>query len=622
MRKHQVVRFLTPLGLRTLIFAAGSQLLATTSSIAQEPSRSGAVEIPAPSRPPLPAWNGKSRELIRPASDPWITPAEAAGFHRTPSYDATVAWLRRLTAATQQVRLVSLGRSAEGRTIWMVVASTSGARTAQALRANGRPTLLAQAGIHAGEIDGKDAGLMLLRDLTVGRRLDLLRAANFLFVPILNPDGHERVETYGRINQRGPENAGWRTTAANLNINRDYTKLDAPETRAIVAALRQWDPERYLDRHVTDGGDYQYDLSFGGVGRAAQSPAIAAWLDGPLRAAIVADLEAAGHLAGQLWIQNPADQRDPSRGYVDVPASARFSNGYGDARHVPTLLVENHSLKPYERRVLSNRVFLASALRALGTQAGAVRAARDRDRGARDSEIVLAWREREAPVTETLLGMSWEARPSPVTGRSEVAWTGRPVTTQVPVRYTDVAAKTVSRPRAYWIPPAWQDVIARVELHGIRTERIASPREIEVDVCRLENVALARVPFEGRVPVSATCRVERRRERLPAGSVRVPMDQPLGALAAILLEAESEDSFLQWGFFHPVLQATEYVESYIMEPLAERMLADTALRAAYQDTLARDTTLAADPDARLQWWYRHTPWADARYLVYPVVREP
>ncbi len=580
-----------------------------------------APAAPAPSLPPVPAWNGRSRQLIRPASDPWVTPTEASGFRRTPSYDSTVAWLRRLAQAAPQAKLVSLGRTAEGRDIWMVVASTSGASTPEALRANGRPTLLAQAGIHAGEIDGKDAGLMLLRDLTVSRRLDLLRVANFLFVPILNADGHERIETHGRINQRGPENAGWRTTATNLNLNRDYTKLDAPETRAIVAALNTWDPELYLDLHVTDGGDYQYDLSFGGVGRHGRSPAIAAWLDGQLGPVLTNDLRAAGHLAGHLWIQNLGDARDPRRGYADSPVDARFSNGYGDARHIPTLLIENHSLKPYERRVLSNRVLLESALRALGAQAEAVRAARDQDRARRDADVVLTWKQRTDPVTENVLGMSWETRRSAVTGGMHLTWTGRPTAVQVPVLYADVVAKAVPRPRAYWIPAAWHDVIARLELHGIRTERLTQPREIEVEACRLDNVELARAPFEGRVRLTAACRVERRREQLSAGSVRVPTDQPLGALAAVLLEAESQDSFLQWGFFHAVLQATEYVEDYVMEPVAERMLSDSTLRAAYDEALAKDPQLAADPDARLQWLYRRTPWADARYLRYPVFRE-
>src|SRR5688500_11431867 len=183
-------------------FGLGILLVATAATAAPDWS--------AP-LPPPPPWSGQSRALARPADDPWVTPAEKSGFVTTPSYDETVAWLRRLAAAAPQLRLVSLGKSGEGRELWMVVATAEGAGTPEELRRNGRPTLLAQAGIHAGEIDGKDAGLMLLRDLTVGKRLDLLSKANLLFVPILNADGHERRTAYSRINQRGPDNAGWRT---------------------------------------------------------------------------------------------------------------------------------------------------------------------------------------------------------------------------------------------------------------------------------------------------------------------------------------------------------------------------------------------------------------------------
>ena len=602
--------------------AAGFGLLIVVAGVAgQSAGQTPLRSAPTPTLPPVLEWNGRSRGLIRPPSDPWVTPAESTGFRRTPSYDETVAWLRRLASATRQIRLVSLGRSAEGRELWMVVASANGATTPAELSANGRPTLLAQAGIHAGEIDGKDAGLMLLRDLTVGKRRDLLQVANLLFVPILNADGHERVERYGRINQRGPENAGWRTTATNLNLNRDYTKLDAPETRAIVAALNAWDPELYLDLHVTDGGDYQYDLALGGVGRHGRSPAIADWLDRVLIPKLSADLRADGHVPGPLWIQGLADDRNPARGYVEWPAEVRFSTGYGDARRIPTLLIENHSLKPYERRVLSNRVLLESALRALAAQAVAVRTARKQDRARRDNTFVLAWRSRSEMVEETVLGMSWEIRTSAVTGGTYLAWTGSPTQTRVPVRYADVVASSVTAPRAYWIPAEWQEVIARVKLHGIRTEHITALREVSVEVCKLENVVLERTPYEGRVQLNAKCRMEQRRQRMPAGSVRVSTDQSLGALAAVLLEAESFDSYLQWGFFHAVLQATEYVEAYVMEPMAERMLADPAVRAAYDEAVARDSTLAASPDARLLWLYQRSPWADAHHLVYPVFRE-
>src|SRR4030095_14454851 len=178
------------------------------------------------------------------------------------------------------LRMVSIGESAEGRQIWMVIASRDGAATPEALRARGLPVMLAQAGIHSGEIDGKDAGMMFLRDLTVGgSKSALLQQASFLFIPILSVDAHERASPYGRINQRGPAESGWRSNPRNLNRNRDYTKLDTPEMRALVHALDVWKPDLYFDIHVTDGIDYQYDITYGWNGKQAWSPPIARSLD-------------------------------------------------------------------------------------------------------------------------------------------------------------------------------------------------------------------------------------------------------------------------------------------------------------------------------------------------------
>src|SRR6185369_1766002 len=176
------------------------------------------AQIEAPLPPAIP-WNGKSRELVVKSDDPWITPAEQSDFRTSPTYDETVAYLRRLTAASPQMRMVSLGKSPEGRDIWMVVASKEQLFMPDALHRTGKPTLFAQGGIHAGEIDGKDAGLMLLRDLRPGGRLNgVLDRVNVLFVPIFNVDGHERTSKFGRINQRGPEVIGWRTNARNMNL--------------------------------------------------------------------------------------------------------------------------------------------------------------------------------------------------------------------------------------------------------------------------------------------------------------------------------------------------------------------------------------------------------------------
>ncbi len=586
------------------------------------PPPAGAGEPVAPELPPLAPWHGKSLELAVPPDHPRATPFERDGMVATPSYDETVAWLERLAAAAPELRIVSLGTSPEGREIAMVIASREGAATPEALHASGRPVLLAQGGIHSGEIDGKDAGMMLLRDLTAGNRLSgLLDHASLLFVPILSVDAHERSSPWGRINQRGPAEMGWRTNARNLNLNRDYAKLDTPEVRAVVAAIERWRPDLYLDLHVTDGMDFQYDVTFGFNGRHGWSPAIAGWLSDRLAPRATEALTAMGHVPGPLFF--PLDAADQGKGILEWTGSPRFSNGYGDARHLATVLVENHSLKPFRRRVLGTYVLLESVLRTLGEHGAELRRATAADRARRPETLTLAWKVGGEPGRMALAAIEQRQVESAVAGGPVTRWTGKPVTLEVPRLVMSAPAATAAAPAAYWIPPGWPEVVERLAAHGIAIERIAEPRELVVEAYRVDGAELAAEPFEGHVRVAAEPVMETRRQRFPAGSVRVSLDQPLGQLAALLLEPASPDSFFQWGFFLEILQRTEYVESYVMAPTAERMLAaDPELAAEFERALEADAELAGDPRARLQWFYRRTPWFDERWNLYPVAREP
>lgn len=573
----------------------------------------------AASLPPVLPWHGRSEDRMLPAEHPWATDFERSGGTSTPRYAETLAFLRRLAEASPELRLVSIGRSGEGRELWLAIAARGGAATPEAVRRLGKPILFVQAGIHAGEIDGKDAGLMLLRDALATRsRAGLLDQVSLLFLPIFNVDGHERASRTNRINQRGPEEMGWRTNAANLNLNRDYAKADTPELRALLRALDEWAPDLYVDVHVTDGADYQYDVTYGWNASGGHSPATASWLDATLRPAVDRDLEAMGHVPGPLVQVN--DELDPGKGFIDWVADPRFSNGYGDARHLPTILVENHSLKPYRQRVLGSHVFLESTARLLSAQAAGLGAARAQDAARRPDVVPLAWQPTQATREFDFKAVDWRVVPSSASGGQRIEYLGRPRTIRVP-RYGMAPTASVARARAYWIPAAWRDVIERVKLHGIRVEEIGQEISLEVERYRLSDPTLG-ATFEGRLPVTASVSPERVRESFAPGSVRVPTDQPLGDLAALLLEPQSPDSFFQWGFFHAVLQATEYVEDYVMAPLGERMLKDDAgLRAAFEKKLAEEPAFARDPKARLLWLYRRTPFADQRWLVYPVCRE-
>jgi murein tripeptide amidase MpaA len=590
-----------------LLFA----LSAAGSAAAQAP-------FPTPEQilPPASAWSGASERLMAPADHPWITPSERTGLTATPSYDETIAWLQRLDRASPLIRMERFGKTAEGRDLWLVIAS-KGRRFDP-----NKPTLLAQAGIHSGEIDGKDAGLMLLRDIAVRGKSGLLDRANLLFVPVFNADGHERTSPYNRPNQRGPVSQGWRTTAQNLNLNRDYLKADSPEMRAMIALIRRWDPDLYLDLHVTDGLDYQQDITFdfnGYGGRGARSVEVGRWLDGIYRPALEAELTRQGHVPGPYI--NTVDGRDPSKGIEIAPSGARFSTGYGDLRRLPTVLLETHSLKPYRRRVLGTYVFIEESLRLLGQQGRVLQAAVSADRALRPATVPVATKPNETPVDRfEFLPVASETYLSPASGRREVRFLGRPsAPISVPV-FSSQTAATAARPRAYWVPASKPEVIERLRLHGVGAETLTAPRSISVERVRFSAASLAPNPNEGRVPVRAGGLVrEPRTEVMPAGSVRVPTDQPLGELAMLLLEPESEEGLWAWGFFPEILQRTEYIEGYAIAPLAERMLAaDPALKAEFEAALKADPKFAADGDARLQWFYRRSPYYDERHLLYPI----
>lgn len=576
-----------------------------------------------PILPPALPWSGKSRELAVKPDDPWATACEQSGFRVSPDYNDTIAWLKKLCeAAPKQLKMISLGKSPEGRDIWMVIASKEGNFDPASLKQSGKPIFLAQAGIHSGEIDGKDAGMMLLRDMTVrGNRAELLDRANFLFVPIFSVDAHERRSRFTRSNQNGPEIMGWRTTSRNQNLNRDYAKIDTAEMRAMVRALHEWDPDLYYDLHVTDGSDYNYDITWGCNSTHAHSPNIAGVLEQTISPFLKKSLRDAGHFPGLLVFE--VDNLSPEKGLVEMTALPRYSHGYADARHIPAFLVENQALRPYDQRVLGTYVLLESTMRALGEHGRALKDAINKDRAARRDTIPLEFDQAEKPEQIDYASVEYRHTPSPISGAIRVEWLGKPRNIRVPYIRTNKVVASVKRAKAYIVPPGWPDVIDRLKQHGVQMEALAEPREFDVTMYRINEAKLMTEPFEGHIGI-AECKAvpEKRREKFAAGSVRISTDQPLGELVTTLLEPMSPDSFLRWGFYNEILQRTEYIDAYVLEPMAERMMKeDPKLADEFMKKLASDKEFAASSTKRLEFFYQRTPFFDERWKLYPVARE-
>lgn len=596
--------------------------------------------------PPAIEWKGKSESLVSKANNPWITPAEKSNFVTTPAYTETMNWFKKLAAASPLLSMVSIGKSVEGRDIYMIIASTEKNINAAALKQSAKPLLLVQAGIHSGEIDGKDAGMMLLRDIAFGNKKKLLDHVNFLFIPILSVDAHERSSPYNRPNQRGPQNMGWRTNAQNLNLNRDYAKLDTKEIRSVVKVMNDYDPVMYMDIHVTDGADYQYDITFGGHGLQGNSPGISQWLETIYKPSADKDLTANGHIPGQLLFA--LNDRDFSQGNVLIGGGPRFSDSYGNMRHMASVLVENHSLKPFKQRVLGTYILLESTLQLLSTTGLALKEIAKTDKAIRAAKVAMEWKvpqmknavsfEKEATFQNTesattaadslhFLGMASRILKSAVTNADYIEWLGKPENTAIVNYKATEPIGFITRPKGYWVAASCEDVIERLKMHGIKMTTLTSAKEVSVEMYRInaykfedDNHILQ--PFEGHIQVNATTKSETRKQLFAAGSVYISTDQPLGDLAMVLLEPTSKDSYFSWGFFLPIFQRTEYMEAYVIEPMAKKMLEDSpALQQEFDQKKAQDKTFANDPNAILIWFYNKTNYYDDRYLLYPVGRE-
>jgi hypothetical protein len=581
----------------------------------------------------------QSKTQPSPAPADWRTPTEICEYRCTPRYDETLSYIRRVVAAApKQVKIESWGKTGEGRELVGVVVSKDGVFDPPAIHQADRPVVYIQNGIHAGEIEGKDASLALLRDMVVTKtRASLLEKAVVIIVPVYNIDGHERVSRYNRINQNGPEEMGWRTQSNNLNLNRDYVKADAVETRQFLAYFTKWLPDFFIDDHVTDGADYQYDITYSIDFGPDVDPALAAWQRDELRPYIEKSVNDSGHLIG-LYVG--VGEANPAKGLKLAQDEPRFSTGYMILQNRPGLLVEMHMLKDYKMRVLGNYELLRAILEKVNADAdklvkmnraadaATIAAGKTYDPG-RKMALRTAPSDRSVPFH--FLGYKRNQVLSEVSGATWTQYTHEPENIDIPLFNDFQPTFTVAPPRAYIVPAQWTRVIDVLRAHGVQMQPTTAAWEPEVETYRCDP-HWHNTLFEGRHPMmigdfldishyQPMCKTAREKIFYPAGSMVVPLDQRLGKVVVHWLEPDAPDSAVQWGFFDALFEQKEYGEPYVLEPLAREMLAkDPALQAEFEKKLAEDKDFAGNSYARLSFFYDRSPYRDARMGLYPVGR--
>jgi hypothetical protein len=561
------------------------------------------------------------------AGDDLRTVGEKSGYVDTGRYEEVQRLCPAFAARfPRTARCLDFGRTPEGRPMLALVASADGTLDPEAVRRAERPVILVLGGIHAGEIDGKDAGFALLRALLEGQGpARALGAATLVFVPVYNPDGHERFGPHQRPNQRGPRQGGFRTTAQNLNLNRDFVKAEAPETRSLLALWAAWDPALLVDLHVTDGAKFEHDVAVlvapeepvpGGLEETAHA----------LSDAIIERTRGRGHLPLPFYPSFRKDD-DPTSGIDAAPGPARFSQRYAAARNRLGILVETHSWRDYAYRVRTTRDVLEAILEEAAAHAATWRKTElEADRAGAElggHDVALAWKTVPPGRSIEFRGYAYTREKSEISGATWTRYDERHPQIWKMELFDHVApAKSARAPAAGYLVPAAQAalVAAKLDAHGLRFQRLERAVErAPTSTFRAETVSYAAVPFEGRFVTTLTGAWKAEPRSVPAGSLFVPIAQARAALLMQLLEPTAPDSLASWGFFDAAFEVKEYMEDYVAEETARQMLArDPKLRARFDAALARDPAMAADPRKRLRFFYERHPSWDERVNLYPV----
>lgn len=559
----------------------------------------------------------------------WRTHAENTDYRETPSYDDTVAYARRLAHASPSIDYRGFGYSGQRRELPLIVASETGTFTPEAAKAQGKAVVLIQACIHSGEPDGKDAGFALLRDIAITKTVTgILENVVLLFIPIYNTDGHERPSRYNRINQNGPEEMGWRTTSTYQNLNRDYLKADTPETRAWLNLWNEWDPDLFIDCHVTDGADYRCNITYHHEHHAGVDSCVVEWERDVFGGRVAPATEAAGNVIS--WYLEFIDNRDLPRGTRDFNGSPRFSTGYVPARNRPGILIETHMIKDYRSRVIGAYDFLKAALTEVNNEPERLKQlGREADERATAlgsnydpaSRYPLDFELTDEQTPFQLRAFRYETDLSEVSNDLRVVYGREPWDLTVPMYQTFRVTRAVAPPVSYIVPVQWSDVIEVLKAHGLETHTLFEATEIEVQSYRFINVTWPAGPFEGRHMPRFDVEPITQTRTFHEGSLVVPVAQRLARVALNLLEPQAPDSFARWGFFNAIFEEKEYGEPYVLEALAREMMADDpALKREFEELLASDAEFAANPYERLRFFHKRSPYWDPQMNVYPVGR--
>jgi hypothetical protein len=477
------------------------------------------------------------------AQDDLLTVGEKSNFKATARHAEVVALCERLAKSSPLIRLGELGKSVEGRSLPLMIVSNPPVATPAEAKASGKLVVFLFGNIHAGEVDGKEALPMLVRELVATPDHPLFRHLILAVAPIYNADGNERVSKDNRPGQVGPEEGmGQRPNAQKLDLNRDFMKLDAPETRALVRFLNEWDPALTIDTHTTNGSHHRYMLTYEGAKNPAGDRRIITFSRESMFPKLSEVVEKKSGYKSYFYGNFESNHtRWTSAGF---PATPRFGTTYVGLRNRLSILTEAYSYASFKDRVLCTRDFCLAALEFTAAHHDEIRALLDDAQRKPTNLVPIRTRPQAFPGKTTVLGFVEK----PENGRNVA--TSEPKDYECSIELDFVPTLEVPRPYAYLIPPSQAKAIDVLKAHGIALETLKEPTELMIEAEHTIKFNKSGRVAEGHQTIDVVeSLTELDRRTIPAGTVVIKTGQPLGSLAVYLLELRSEDGLATWNFF-------------------------------------------------------------------------
>jgi Zinc carboxypeptidase len=549
-----------------------------------------------------------------------LTPFEISKGKKTTTYSECISFYKQLDTNYEEVKMLTYGLTDVGKPLNLVVLSKSKIFDPKILHQQNRAILLINNGIHPGEPEGIDASMILARDLVKSKSLpdNLI----ICIIPIYNIDGALNRGSFSRANQNGPEAYGFRGNSQNLDLNRDFIKTDTKNSYAFQQIFNQWNPDVFVDTHVSNGADYQYVMTLIETQKDKLNPILSKFMTQNLVPNLYAEMKKSGF---EMTPYVDHIYETPDSGIVGFLETPRFATGYAALHNTIGFITETHMLKPFAQREAATASFLNIIINEVSNKANLIIATRKKanEQIAKQNLFPLTWvLNKDSIKMIDFKGFEGKHKPSEISNQTRLYYDEKePFTKKIPQLNKFEPGVEVNKPLAYVLPQAWDKAIRLLKLNNVKLQQLKFDTTLTVEMYYLEDYKTSTRPYEGHY-LHSNVKLKKvlTSVNFYAGDYVIFTNQSSNRYIVETLEPQATDSYFAWNFFDGILGQKEHFSAYVFEDLAADLLKkDPNLRKSLNEAILSDDKLK-NGQAQLNWVYQHSPYFEKTYLRYPVAR--